>query len=197
MIKENTPTIETNRLILRKFTIQDTADMLAILSDEEVNAFLPWFPLKNLEETEEFLNQHYLSYYEKPWSYRYAICQKQENRPIGYIAVSDDDSFDLGYGLAKEHWGKGFMSEAALAVAARLKAAGFAYITATHDRNNPKSGDVMNRIGMRYQYSYEELWQPKNRTVVFRMYQLNFYRENEFTYTAYWDNSEKHFVEDF
>ena len=36
---ENTPTIETQRLILRKFTKNDIADLLKILSDEEVIFF--------------------------------------------------------------------------------------------------------------------------------------------------------------
>ena len=31
----------------------------------------------------------------------------------------------------------------------------------------------MQNLGMKYQYTYEELWQPKNMPVVFRMYQLN------------------------
>ena len=50
----------------------------------------------------------------------------------------------------------------------------FSYITATHDRNNPRSGEVMKKIGMTYRYSYEEQWQPKDKLVVFRMYQLQF-----------------------
>ena len=39
---------------------------------------------------------------------------------------------------------------------------GVPYITATHDKNNPRSGGVMKQLGMKYQYSYEEQWQPKN-----------------------------------
>ena len=31
----------------------------------------------------------------------------------------------------------------------------------------------MRKLGMTYRYSYEELWQPKNFPVIFRMYQLN------------------------
>ena len=46
----------------------------------------------------------------------------------------------------------------------------FPYITATHDVNNPRSGKVMQAIGMKYQYSYEEYWQPKLYLVTFRMY---------------------------
>lgn len=42
----NKPTIETERLILRKFTEKDIEALYEIYSDEEVNRFLPWFPLK-------------------------------------------------------------------------------------------------------------------------------------------------------
>ena len=48
------------------------------------------------------------------------------------------------------------------AVIGQLKQTGIPYITATHDVNNPRSGKVMQTLGMKYQYSYEELWQPKN-----------------------------------
>lgn len=41
MLSENTPTLETKRLILRKFTEYDLADMLPLYGDEEVNTFLP------------------------------------------------------------------------------------------------------------------------------------------------------------
>ena len=53
-----------------------------------------------------------------------------------------------------------------------MKKDGLPYITATHDRNNPRSGNVMQKVGMEYCYSYEEQWQPKDFPVVFRMYQL-------------------------
>ena len=49
----NTPMLETERLILRKFTENDLEAFFLILKDEEVNRFLPWFPMKNLEETRE------------------------------------------------------------------------------------------------------------------------------------------------
>ena len=41
--------LETERLILRPFTEQDAEALFAILSDRDVNTFLPMFPLKNLE----------------------------------------------------------------------------------------------------------------------------------------------------
>ena len=53
------------------------------------------------------------------------------------------------------------MTEAVRAVIQQVKEEGLSYITATHDVNNPHSGRVMQAVGMRYQYSYEEMWQPK------------------------------------
>ncbi|WP_282139713.1 GNAT family N-acetyltransferase [Cytobacillus oceanisediminis] len=49
--KLNTPTINTERLILRKFTDSDLKDMYEIYSDEEVNKFLSWFPFQSIAET--------------------------------------------------------------------------------------------------------------------------------------------------
>ena len=51
------------------------------------------------------------------------------------------------------------------------------------------------QAGMRYQYSYEELWQPKNILVTFRMYQLNLDGREERVYRKYWDSSDVHFIE--
>lgn len=81
------------------------------------------------------------------------------------------------------------------ALAGLLKADGVPYITATHDRNNPASGGVMRRLGMRYCYSYEEQWQPKNIPVVFRMYQLNLDGQEGRVYRGYWEQYERHFIE--
>jgi len=194
MIYENTPTIETKRLILRKFTEEDIPNLLEIMSDKEVNTFLPWFPLENLSEAKDFLEKNYLSYYEKASAYRYAICLKESNRPIGYVNLSGGESNDFGYGLRKEFWHKGIVTEAAKTVIEKIKNAGYLYITATHDVNNPRSGEVMKRLGMSYCYSYIENWQPKDIFVTFRMYQLNFNKNDEQIYMGYWNRYENHFV---
>ncbi len=191
----NTPTLNTERLILRKFTEDDLEALYAIYSDEEVNRFLPWFPLKNLEETRTFFKERYETQYEKPQAYAYAICLKTDNVPIGYINVDMEDHHDFGYGLRKEFWHRGIVTEAARAVIEQVKMDGLPYITATHDRNNPRSGGVMRNVGMKYQYSYEEQWQPKDIPVTFRMYQLNLDGNEERVYRKYWDISDVRFVE--
>lgn len=192
----NTPILKTERLILRKFTENDIEALYLILKDEEVNKFLPWYPIKSLEEVKKFYKERFASKYIEPQGYAYAICLKSDNFPIGYIKVDMEEHHDFGYGLRKEFWHQGIVSEARKAVVEQVKKDGLPYITATHDRNNPRSGSVMKKVGMRYCYSYEELWQPKGFLVTFRMYQLNLDSNSDFVYKRYWNMYENHFIEE-
>ncbi len=192
----NTPRIETNRLILRRFTKEDIAALYEIYCDEEVNRFLPWFPLRSMEEATAFFREKFADNYAKVQGYNYAICLKTDDVPIGYVNVAMDDSHDFGYGLRKEFWHRGIVTEAGKAVVAQLAKDGIPYITATHDVNNPRSGGVMRRLGMKYQYSYEEQWMPKNIPVTFRMYQLNLDGKTDRVYKKYWNDSSVRFIEE-
>lgn len=194
MQKQNTPLIETERLVLRRFSESDVNGIYLIFSDEEVNKFLPWYPFKNEDDARQYYYNHILPDYNKDKAYRYAIALKSDNRAIGYVNISDiGQSNDLGYGLRKEFWHKGITTEAVKAVTSYLRSSGMPYITATHDVNNPYSGEVMRKIGMTYRYSYEEMWQPKNFLVTFRMYQLNLDGEDS-TYKGY-QKKYKSFIE--
>lgn len=181
---------ETDRLILRKFESNDMDALYLLLRDKEVNTFLPWFPVKDMEETKAFYKERFADN-----EYCFAVCLKENNYPIGYVNVQADDSFDLGYALRKEFWYKGIVTEASKALIERLKKDKIPYITATHDKNNPRSGGVMRQIGMKYCYSYEELWQPKNSLVTFRMFQLNLDGQEDRVYQKYWEIYDKHFIE--
>lgn len=195
MINENTPTLQTERLILRRFVPGDAGALFSLLRDEEVNTFLPWFPLTTPEEAERFLQERFFAYYDKPSAYRYALCLREDDIPIGYICLSNDESHDFGYSLKKEFWHRGLVTEGARAVVERIRAAGYPYITATHDVHNPRSGGVMKKLGMTYRYSYVEQWQPKNIPVTFRMYQLNLDGCTGRVYREYWDKAQTRFVE--
>lgn len=194
-LRVNTPSLVTERLILRRFEQGDLAALFEIFRDPEVNRFLPWYPMKDLAEADCYLREHFLRFYERPCGFRYAVCRKEDNVPIGYVQISPDDSHDLGYGLRKEYWGQGIATEAARAVLEQAKAAGLPFLTATHDRNNPASGRVMEHIGMTYRYSYVEQWQPKDVTVTFRMYQINFQGDPGDEYRKYREMYPEHFVE--
>lgn len=191
----NTPRLETDRLILRKFTEDDLEALYCIHSDEEVNQFLPWFPLRNMKDARAFYEERFMSRYREERAYNYAVCLKENDYPVGYVNVSMDDSYDFGYGLRRKFWHRGIITEAGKAVIEQLRIDGIPYITATHDVNNPRSGSVMKRLGMKYRYSYQEQWQPKNIQVMFRMYQLNLDGNENRIYQRYWNKSEVHFIE--
>ena len=155
--------IGTSRLILRRWERSDLEALFQLLKDEEVNTFLPWYPVRSPEEAEAFRWQRFA---EAP--YAYALCRKADDRPVGYIRA---------------------------ALIPVLKREGLPYLTATHDRNNPRSGGVMRQLGMKYCYSYEEQWQPKDIPVIFRMYQLNLDGDPDRVFRKYWDLSRNRFVE--
>lgn len=73
----NTPTLNTQKLILRKFNENDLEAFCDIFSNKEVNQFLPWFPLKNLDEAKSFYQERYAFIYQKKQGYVYAICLKK------------------------------------------------------------------------------------------------------------------------
>ena len=125
----------------------------------------------------------------------YALCLREDNVPIGYLHADLGEAHDLGYGLLGEYRHRGLMTEAGRALIDRLRTDGLPFVTATHDVNNPASGRVMARLGMTYRYSYLEQWQPKNRPVVFRLYQLNLNDGGAPTYRGYWDAHPAHFIE--
>lgn len=196
---ENAATLYTSRLILRKITLKDLDDIFPLYNDKEVNRFLPWFPHETKEETEKYLKEVVLMEYENSSAYYYAIAMREDNLVIGYITVHDINSeygaADLGYALKKSYWNMGIVTEACQELIKMLKSIGFTYLTATHDVNNIASGEVMKKLGMKYCYSFEEQWMPKNMSVIFRMYQINFDQNWDGVYKGYWDKSCNHFIE--
>lgn len=140
------------------------------------------------------------SEYQKEVSYFYAIEAKDSHKVVGYVDVTDIDlnekCGDLGYGIHQDYWKNGIASEVSLAMLKQLKEDGFAFITATCDQNNIGSGRVMQKCGMKYMYSYEERWQPKDILVVFRMYQINLDGNEKRIFKKYWDMYPNHYIEE-
>ena len=115
---------------------------------------------------------------------------------MGYINISPNESHDLGYGIHRNFWHQGIATEAGKCLLDHIqKVKTIPFITATHDKKNPNSGKVMQKLGMHYCYSYQEQWQPKNISVIFRMYQMNMDGNVHKIYSQYWDQYPIHFVE--
>ncbi|MBP3431629.1 MAG: GNAT family N-acetyltransferase [Clostridia bacterium] len=151
-----TQTIETERLILRRFKIEDAQDMFEnYANSEKVAEFVKWNAHKNVEETEEYLQNCVLPKYENPDNYCWAVVLKELGQVIGCIdVVGMDEKYlraELGWVLGEKFWGKGYMPEAGKAVLKLLFDLGFVRVQAKHHLGNPKSGRVMEKLGMTYE----------------------------------------------
>lgn len=153
---QGTKRLETERLILRQFKIEDYVEMYNNWACEDaVTKFLTWQTHTNQDVTKSVLAD-WIPKYENKDFYNWAIELKEENRLIGNISVvslrEETLSAILGYCIGSKWWGKEIMPEAGKAVLKYLfEEVGFNRIAANHDKNNLKSGRVMQKIGMTYE----------------------------------------------
>lgn len=151
-----TKRIETDRLILRRFTVEDAEKMYQNWAgDPEVTKFLTWPTHKDAEVSKAVLTD-WVSSYNKEDKYEWCIALKEKDEPIGSIGVVNCNekvkSMEIGYCIGREYWHQGITSEALVAVMRfLLEEVGADRIEARHDARNPYSGAVMKKCGMRYE----------------------------------------------
>lgn len=151
-----TKSIETERLILRKFKLSDAKQMFEnYTSREKVTEYLTWYPHKNLAATQDYLKGFVLPAYKEKSTYRWAIVWKENMQVIGCIDVvrlfDNRRCAELGWVISDDYWGRGIMPEAANEVLKYIFDLGYERIQAVHHVENAKSGRVMQKIGMQHE----------------------------------------------
>ncbi len=153
---KGTQVIETPRLLLRRAVLEDANAMYDNwASDPEVTRFLIWPTHNSVEITLKVL-QSWMEGYKKDNYYQWMIVLKSIGQPIGSISgMNPNDqlsSIEIGYCIGKNWWHQGIMTEALQGVIEYLfETCNFNRITANHDPNNPHSGNVMKKCGMKYE----------------------------------------------
>ena len=156
---KGTQIIRTERLILRRFRQEDAQAMFDNwASDDEVTKYMTWSTHADLATSQWVVND-WVSSYEKDDFYQWAI--EFEGQIIGSISVVDyrEDiaRATIGYCIGRKWWHKGIMSETLKAVMDYLfDEIGFNRIEACHDPNNPNSGKVMAKCGMKYEGTHRQ-----------------------------------------
>ncbi|MBH1942576.1 GNAT family N-acetyltransferase [Mobilitalea sibirica] len=150
---KGTMSIETDRLLLRRFLQSDAKSMFHNwTNDEDVCKYMRWPKHKNINETRDII-AGWINSYNKLSFYLWAITLKESDELVGSIVLfvvnENDHSGDVGYCLGKRYWGKGIATEALKAVLnyAFFKI-NFNRIETYHSINNPASGKVMQKCGM-------------------------------------------------
>ena len=154
-------TIKTERFILRKFRITDAPAMYRNwTSVPAVARYCKWYPHRSVRETQALLNTMYLNKYDPGYDFRWAIATNRFSGPIGVIDVvsfsEDRTEVEIGYCLAPEYWDMGVMTECVSAIIDYLFFCGFKKIKAKHHVDNPASGRVMEKCGMKFVRSGRE-----------------------------------------
>ena len=156
MKHSGTQRLETPRLLLRPFVLEDAAAMYANwASDPEVTKYLCW-PTHASVEVSQAVLADWVSHYSEENYYQWAIVPKELGQPIGSIAaVRMNDrvgKVEIGYCIGQTWWHRGYMTEAlSRVIGFFFGEVGANRVEACHDPRNPHSGAVMAKCGMAFE----------------------------------------------
>ncbi len=142
-------TLETGRLLLRPFRIDDAQAMFdGWTSDDEVTKYVTW-PTHRSVETTRALLEHWIAEYEQPERLNFAIVLKEEDRLIGGIDVVHyvDGVPVIGYNLSRAYWNRGYMTEACRRLLDYLFSQGFDTVRIDAIVENVGSNRVIRKCG--------------------------------------------------
>lgn len=149
--KKEATRIETERLILRKWTIKDAESLFAYARNPKVGPIAGWPPHKSIEESKNIIETVFCG------AECYAICEKENGMAIGAIELKlkghtdrteREDECELGYWLGEPFWGRGYVPEAAEALLKRgFEELGMTTIWCGYYDGNEKSKRVQEKLG--------------------------------------------------
>ena len=145
--------LETERLILRPWTMDDLEDFFAYASIEGLGQMAGWLPHKTIEESRVVLDMFIRG------KKVFAIELKETGKVIGSLGIEEPDpdpeteklGREIGYALHKAYWGCGIMPEAVSAVISWcFDTLGYDFLTCSHFDWNTRSKRVIEKTGFRY-----------------------------------------------
>ena len=154
------PTLHTERLILRSFTLEDAADVQRLASDPDVASTTDAIEHPYQDGMVESWIKWCQEAFEKGERVNFAITLRTDGTLIGtvgllFLTYLTLDSAELGYWIGKPYWDYGYCTEAAKAVITYgFHQHDIDLIYAYYIKRNLASGRVLEKIGMRYANSF-------------------------------------------
>ncbi|MFL0252583.1 GNAT family N-acetyltransferase [Clostridium neuense] len=149
-----TQKIETDRLILRRFGIEDSAKVYKNwTSDSLTTRYLSWDTHENEAVTREYIKSK-LSLYDNEFFFDWIVIRKEDYEPIGEISCVKFSKFhrlcEMGDCYGSKYWNLGYGTEALKAfIKYMLKKVEVDIVIACHTESNAASGRIMEKAGMR------------------------------------------------
>ncbi len=153
MDQKKPETIETERLLLRGFTLEDAGGLYEYARNPNVGPHGGWKPHENIEESRKIIEDLFLEKY-----HIWAMVDKKSEKVIGSIGYEEDTKrpetgcMELGYAMAEDLWGKGLMTEAAgTLIRYGFASMGLPMISIYHNPVNHRSKRVIEKCGFHYE----------------------------------------------
>lgn len=151
-----TTILETERLILRTWSLDDAEDGFKIWSDPEVMLYVgTGRPNENVEQTRAWVGR--MMVHQEKYGYGFwAVIEKRSGQLIGSCGMGrhpdDGPLIEFGYTLARSRWGRGYATEAAAACLRHaFENLRLSELAASVDSRNIASQRVLEKIGFIYQ----------------------------------------------
>lgn len=145
------PTLQTQRLKIRPYSVADIAELLPLVGTREVAATT----LRIAHPYTEQDARNFLELAKQPDKLWLAITLLADGRQIGGIGLrieQEHQHAELGYWLGIPYWGQGYATEAAKELLRfGFEELGLHRIFASHFGHNPASGRVLKKLGMKYE----------------------------------------------
>lgn len=147
--------IETTRLIIREFTLEDDAFIIDLLNTPGWLRFIGDRNIKTTEDAHTYLQNVPLASYDKNGFGLWCVVLKENNTPIGMCGLIKRDTLehiDIGFAFLPQYNGKGYAFEAAEATMQYTTGKlGIDHVVAITSTDNESSGKLLEKIGFRFE----------------------------------------------
>ena len=149
------PILLTGRLVLRPFNMADAGEVMRLAGDKLIAATTLNIPHPYQAGMAEAWIATHQEKFEKGELANFAVTLASDQSLIGAIGLTIHPAHfhaELGYWIGKPFWGKGYATESGKAVLKYgFETLGMNRIYSGHFSNNPASGKVMQKLGMRHE----------------------------------------------
>ncbi len=166
--------IETERLYIRPFIMDDVYDMHELFVQTEVMQSVGLAPaFTTIEESSDRIAK-WITY-----GTHFAIVLKETSIVIGYVAIKPDseegckDTRELGFALNHKYQHQGFMTETIKSVIEYLEVKGITFVWACCFKENVESKNLIERLGFEFQNSAEHFVETEKRSYQSLEYRIN------------------------
>lgn len=140
--------LETKRVVLREWTLEDAEDLFSYAKSEVVGPMAGWKPHESVEESRDIIKM-----FQKQGE-TWALYLKEEGRVVGSVGLHNEGREDtrmLGYVLGEAYWGRGITLEASVAVLTyAFESLHLDKVTVYHFPFNQQSKRVIEKLGFTY-----------------------------------------------